>query len=106
MYPTCISICHLSQVFGSAVGGDEIILLCDKVDKSKFTRIYLDCHPLPMRGVVDGTRTRKPGAYLLSRFLLTIYLPHYPLHLLLTHALFEQILILVLSMAKLVVFCS
>ena len=35
-----------------------------------------DCHPLPLRGVVDGTRTRKPRAYLVSWFILPIYFAH------------------------------
>ena len=33
-----------------------------------------------------GTRTRKLGAYLVSWFIIIIYLLYYPLHLLLTHA--------------------
>ena len=38
-----------------------------------FNRISQDCHPLPLRGVVDGTRTRKPMAYLVPWLILTIY---------------------------------
>ena len=36
----------------------------------------MDCRALPLRAVVDGTTTRKPRTYPMSRFLLTIFLAH------------------------------
>ena len=46
------------------------------------------CYPLPLRGVVDGTRTiRKPMACLVSWVIPTICIAHYTLHPLLIRAL-------------------
>ena len=53
-------------------------------DSTGFNRIAI--HFDPLRWVVDGTRTRKPRAYLGSWFILTIYFAYWPLYLLLTHA--------------------
>ena len=39
---------------------------------------------------MDGTRTRKPTVSLVPWFIQTIYLAHYPFHLLLTHASFKK----------------
>ena len=41
-----------------------------------FNRILLlqDCHPLPLQGVVGGTRTRKHRAYLVFSFIYEYYL--------------------------------
>ena len=55
--------------------------LFDRQDASRIIKYYLtgfnrikqDCHPLPLRVVVDDTMTRKPIAYLVSWFTLTIY---------------------------------